>query len=191
MLSLFTYPVITALLEPVFLNTKFQKSHLFLGLLTFLGIYLLVADVELSGSYLSALGFGLLSALSYALRNILMKRSVQNHDGTKLMLYQVLVIALLLIPFGIQSGVIGLKEQWWAILFLALFTTVIGHTLFLISFRKFSVTTASIMSCTQPVFGIILGMIFLKEFPYWTTYLGGALILIAVVIESFQSMKQT
>ena len=33
MLSLFTYPVITALLEPLFFNTRFQLRHLILGAL--------------------------------------------------------------------------------------------------------------------------------------------------------------
>ena len=31
MLSIFTYPIMTTLLEPIFLKTKFQTSHLFLG----------------------------------------------------------------------------------------------------------------------------------------------------------------
>ena len=42
MLSLFTYPVITAFLEPLFFKTRFEKRHLFVGGLTFLGIYFLV-----------------------------------------------------------------------------------------------------------------------------------------------------
>ena len=47
MLSLFTYPVITAFLEPLLLKTKFQKMHLILGALVLLGIYFLVPDFDL------------------------------------------------------------------------------------------------------------------------------------------------
>lgn len=185
MLSLFTFPVFTAILEPLILNTSFKRIHLLLGAMMLGGIYLLVPDFDLSGDIVAAVGFGLLSAVAYSLRNIFMKPLVLKHEGSKLMFYQTLVTMLLLIPFliGTEGGGID-HSEWWAIGFLALFTTVIGHSLFLVSFRKFSVTTASLLSCTQPVFGIILGVIFLREIPGWTTVLGGVLILSAVVTES-------
>ena len=41
MISLFTYPILTAFLEPLLLKTKLQKAHLFLGLLVLFGIYFL------------------------------------------------------------------------------------------------------------------------------------------------------
>ncbi len=42
MLSLFTYPVITALLEPLFLKSKFNPSHLVLGAMVYcIGVYCL------------------------------------------------------------------------------------------------------------------------------------------------------
>ncbi len=185
MLSVFTYPVITAILEPILLGTKFQKTHLFLGLLTLVGIYFLVPDFNFSGSNMKAVGLGTFSALCYALRNILMKKPIQEHNGTKLMFFQTLTTALVLLPFLVIEGVGNIAEQWQAVLFLALFTTVIGHTMFLMSLKRFSITSASIMSCTQPIFGILLGVIFLGEYPAWTTYIGGGLILLSVVIESF------
>jgi len=184
MLSLFTYPVITSILEPIILGTKFQKIHLLLGLLTLIGIYFLAPNLSLSDGNLPAIGMGTLSATAYALRNILMKKPIQRHDGTKLMFYHTLTAALLLSPFLFTKNSVPIPDQWWAILFLALFTTVIGHTLFLRSFKTFSITTASILSCTQPIYGIILGIIFLAEYPPWTTVIGGGLILMAVVIET-------
>ncbi|MCK5677541.1 MAG: DMT family transporter, partial [Flavobacteriaceae bacterium] len=41
MLSLYTFPVITALLEPFFIKTKLNPIHIILGLLVLLGIYIL------------------------------------------------------------------------------------------------------------------------------------------------------
>jgi len=61
--------------------------------------------------------------------------------------------------------------------------------MFLFSLKKFSATTASIISSIQPVYGIIIGVIFLKEIPVLTTIIGGVLILTSVVIESIRSYK--
>jgi drug/metabolite transporter (DMT)-like permease len=69
-------------------------------------------------------------------------------------------------------------------------TTAIGHTLFLMTFKHFSITTVSILSSIQPVYGILIGAIFLKEIPELTTIFGGFLILGSVVIESFRSSKK-
>jgi drug/metabolite transporter (DMT)-like permease len=184
MLSLFTYPVITSILEPILLNIRFHRIHLLLGLLTLIGIYFLVPDTGLTEKNTLAICLGVLSALCYSLRNILMKSPIRQYDGTYLMFVQVTISFLVLLPFIAHRGYENIHEQWMEILFLAVFTTVIGHTLFLLSFRKFSISTASIMSCTQPVYGIILGVIFLQEYPAWSTYLGGTLILTAVVFEA-------
>ena len=71
-----------------------------------------------------------------------------------------------------------------ALLFLALFTTVIGHSLFLHSLKYFTVTTASLMSSINPLYGILIAYIFLNEIPHWGVYIGGALIIFAVLFEN-------
>ena len=74
-------------------------------------------------------------------------------------------------------------------LLLALLTTAIGHSLMVHSLQFFSVSTASIISSVQPIFGSILAFFFLKEVPTWNTFLGGSLILATVIIESIRSKK--
>jgi len=189
MLSIFTYPVITALLEPILLKTKFQKIHLLLALLVLVGIYFLVPDLDFSNSYTKAVLLGILSAVCYSLRNIIMKTKVASYNGSVLMWYQLIVVSLLLLPFIWFMNSSGIKEQWLPTLTLALLTTAIGHTLFLQSFKRFSITTASIISSVQPVYGIIIGMIFLGEIPVLSTVIGGVLILTSVVIESIRAYR--
>ncbi len=186
MLSLFTYPIITSILEPVFLSTRFQWKHVFLTVLSLLGIYLLLPNgVETSGSIFEAVCWGIASALSYSIRNLLLKKRAERFNDGYLMTVQVCATVFLLLPFMDWGEIARLSSlSWVPILFLAIFTTVLGHTLFLGSFKKFSVTTASIMSCTQPIFGIALGAMFLQEYPEFRTYIGGLFILGAVVWET-------
>ncbi|TPN82476.1 EamA/RhaT family transporter [Aquimarina algicola] len=189
MLSIFTYPVITAFLEPILLKTKFQKVHLLLAFLVLLGIYFLVPDLDFSNSYTKAVVLGILSALAYSIRNLIMKTKVGNYNGSVLMWYQLIVVSIFLTPFLFFMNSSGIASQWLPLLTLALLTTALGHTLFLSSFKRFSITTASIISSVQPVYGIIIGMIFLQEIPKFSTIIGGTLILTSVVIESIRTYK--
>ncbi len=190
MLSIFTYPVITSLLEPLILKTKFHKIHLFLAFLVLLGLYFLAPEFDMESNHTIAILCGVLSALCYALRNIIMKTKVHSYSGSVLMWYQIVIVSVCLIPVLFWSDYDGIVEQLPALALLGLLTTTIGHTLFLMSFKHFSVTTASLMSSVQPVYGIILGIIFLSEIPDIGTVAGGALILVSVIIESKRSMRK-
>ena len=189
MISLFSYPILTALLEPLLLKTKLQKAHFLLGILVLLGIYFLVPSFDLENKYTLAIGIGTLSALFYALRNLLLKTKVASYNGSMLMCYQMAVVAVLLLPFYFAVSVEEIIGEWQGIMLLALVTTAIGHTLFLNSFKYFSISTVSILSSVQPVFGILIGIAFLSEIPTLNTIIGGVIILSSVVIESVRASR--
>ena len=106
-----------------------------------------------------------------------------------LMFYQVLFITILLAPLLFFFDTSGIETQLPYLLLLGLLTTAIGHTLMVRKLTYFSVSTASIISSIQPIFGIILAFLFLNEIPTLNTFLGGLLILSTVVIESVRSRK--
>ncbi|WP_299317471.1 DMT family transporter [uncultured Maribacter sp.] len=191
MLSIFTYPVITAFLEPILLKTKFELMHLLLAFLVLTGMYFLSPTLDFENSYTVAIGFGVFSALAYALRNILLKKKVAKYNGSMLMTYQTAIVGVILFPFLFTVSSETIISQWKVLVALAVLTTAIGHTMFLMTFKHFNITTVSILSSVQPIYGIIIGAIFLSEIPKGTTILGGILILSSVVIESIRSKKPT
>ena len=190
MLSLFTFPVITAVLEPLFSRVKFDPIHLVLGGLVLIGIYFLAPEFDLESAQLKGVLLGLLSALCYAIRTLMLKQHVASYNGSMLMFYQVLILSAVLVPFLFTLGTSAITTQFPYVLLLALLTTAIGHTMFINSLNYFKVSTASIIASTQPVFGIIIAFFFLNEIPTWNTYLGGTLIISTVVIESMRSKRK-
>ncbi|WP_422079824.1 DMT family transporter [Ulvibacterium sp.] len=189
MLSLFTYPVITAFLEPFFLKVKFQAVHLVLALLVLFGIYFLVPDFSFDNGHTIAIGFGVFSAFCYAVRNLILKTKVDRYNGSVLMTYQLVIITVLLLPVYFMYDLAEIKDQWPGLAGLIVITTALGHTMFINTFKHFSITTVSILSCIQPIYGIIIGALFLSEIPTWTTVLGGIMILASVIMESIRSYK--
>ncbi|SHG89209.1 DMT family transporter [Winogradskyella jejuensis] len=190
MLTLFTFPVIIALLEPLFSKLKFDSVHLFLGILVLIGVYILAPEFNLESSQLQGVFFGLLSAVCYAVRILLLKGQVVKYNGTVLMFYQVAIISVILIPVVLIGDSSNISTQYPFVILLALLTTAIGHTMFVNSLKYFKASTASIIGSSQPIFGIIIAYIFLNEIPTSNTFIGGSLILATVIIESIRSKKK-
>ena len=190
MISLFTFPVIIALLEPFFSKTKLDPIHIVLGIIVMVGIYFLAPEFDIKNNYLQGILCGILSAVCYALRILILKGQVANYNSTMLMFYQVAIVTVLLAPVLFFMDTSNIKTQYPYVLLLAIVTTSIGHTLFVNSLKYFKASTASIIGSTQPVFGIIIAFFFLNEIPTIHTFVGGSLILTTVIIESVRSKKQ-
>lgn len=192
MLSLFTYPVITTFLEPLILKTHFQKSSLVLGIIGFAGLIFLVPELNLENDHTLGVVMGICSAVFYSLRNILSKKQVSEQSGIALMFYQLLIISVLLSPILLWSELdftVSISNNWIPFMILGLTTTAAGHTLFVLSFRHFSISTVSIISALTPLMGTFIGFLVLSEVPSGRTYIGGLLILATVIIESVRSIK--
>ncbi|EPR74018.1 hypothetical protein ADIWIN_0978 [Winogradskyella psychrotolerans RS-3] len=160
MISLFTFPVIIALLEPLFSKVKLDPIHIVLGLMVLLGIYILAPDFDLESSQLQGILFGVLSAICYALRILMLKGHIATYNGTMLMFYQVVVLTVVLAPVLYFMDTSNITTQYPYVLLLAIVTTVIGHTMFVNSLKYFKASTASIIGSTQPIFGIIIAFFF-------------------------------
>ncbi|MCL6267179.1 DMT family transporter [Flagellimonas myxillae] len=192
MLSLFTYPIITAFLEPLFIKTKFDPMYIVLGALALLGIYILAPEFDLESTMFQGIFFGLISALFYALRNIISKNLISEHhyNATAIMLYQLGIVTLVLAPTLLFMDTSNITTQYPYVILLAIITTAVGHTLLVNSLKHFTVSTASIISSVQPVLGIVIAFIFLREIPNWNTFWGGMIILSTVIIESVRNQNR-
>ena len=191
MIAVFTYPVITTLLEPLIFKVRLQWRSILLSSIILIGVYYLLPSFDIAENDTKGLIFALLAAVFYSFRNLILKREIENYNGSVLMFYQVLFAVVILAPllyFKPPSLSVIILDLPYLIA-LALITTAIGHTMFLNSFGHFSISTASIMSCLQPVFGIILAVLFLHEIPNTRSVLGGILIIACVSIESLLAIR--
>jgi drug/metabolite transporter (DMT)-like permease len=189
MLSLFTFPILTVFLEPLFFKTKLHPIHLIFGVFILIGIYLLVPAFDFESEQSKGLLMGLFSALTYALRNLILKKRIEKIKGSLLMFYQLGITLVLLFPVLMLYPLDTFTAQIPYLLFLGFVTTALGHSLFLNSLTYFTVSTASIMNSIQPIFGILIAFFFLKEIPPASSLIGGGIILTTVVIESLRSHR--
>jgi drug/metabolite transporter (DMT)-like permease len=97
--------------------------------------------------------------------------------------YATAAIVLLPLPFLFSTGYTGYSVQvYLAILLMALFPQLVGHTSFNWAVRWISPTLVTLTILAEPIGASILGMIIFRETPGWTVVLGALVILSGVAV---------
>ena len=185
-ISVFTYPIFTALLEPIIRGTALMRRHIVLGFVLLFGLYLVSPNLSFEDDMFLGALCGLGSALAYALRNISSKNLLGRYNSWHIMYYQVLITSVLLIPFSTHHEVETIRDNIIPILALGIFPTVIGHGLLVKSFKYFTTSRVSILMGVQPIYTILLGILLLGETISSRVIMGGVLILLTVYYELIQ-----
>ncbi len=191
MLSLYAYPVMTVFLEPWIKGTKLDWRDLISGCLVLFGVYCLVPEFSFDNSMTQGVIWGVVSALTFALRNLLLGLWFSGQSAVRSMSYQVLVVALLMTPVIALSAHQPTSHDWWLLLLLGLFFTAVTHTMLGHSLRYLKAKTVGLVACLQPVYAVIYEILLLREYPDKSTLIGGAIIMMAAIYESVHEHKRT
>lgn len=189
LLSLYSFPAITALIEPLITRVPFRIFNLGLAVLVMIGIAIMLPSLSITDTYTQAIGLGLLSALLYSVRNIVIKGPSIRHHGGVLMFHQMWMMVIIISPLLLFIDMGDLLPQLTGLLLLGLVTTALGHTLFLYSLKYMPVIKASLIACIVPVYGVLWGVLFLDEIPTLKTIAGGAIILFTVILTTLDKAK--
>jgi len=200
-IAFFTYPVITVFLEPLLtrilsknkenselsneLSNKPKQKDVLIAFVVMLGIFLLIPEISLGNQVTLGIATGVLSALFFALRNILHKNYFSHYSGPHTMLYQTLVAFLMLCLFVEVPPTDVTNNDWLLILLVGVVFTAMPHALFASSLRHLSATTAGLISCLQPLYGSVLAFLLLSERVNMWTIIGGTLVISAALFETW------
>jgi drug/metabolite transporter (DMT)-like permease len=188
-ISLFTYPLITALIEPVLLRQRYRIVDCVGAVVIVAGVMLVVPRFSITDS--TALGalFGVISALSLALCNVVNKKLVVRYSSIEMMAYQFMVAAILFLPaFPALMKPMPVVEVVYLALLGAVLTTF-SLFLFINSFKYLAASTAGILTSLQPFITVGFAYLLLNEIPTIRTILGGLIICSTVVLVGAQARK--
>ncbi|MGL1959547.1 MAG: DMT family transporter [Colwellia sp.] len=189
MIAFFTYPVITVFIEPLFNRRKPKAKDIFIAFIVMIGIFLLIPEISLGNQVTLGIITGVISAIFFALRNILHKNFFSHYSGPHTMLYQTLVACLMLCLFVDIPPTQVSQNDWLLILLVGIVFTAAPHALFASSLRILSATTAGLISCLQPLYGSILAFLLLNERVNIFTFIGGVLVISAAFFETWSVSK--
>lgn len=187
MLSLFSYPVITVLIEPLFTRQKLQIADVLAGIVVLIGVFVMVRDdlQAFDNAAVQGVFWGVISAFLFAMRNLLQKYYYPAVSSDRLMLHQVIAISFMLLLFVDYPAVGDLSSgDWLTLLLLGTVSTAMGHTLLSYSLKSLPAKSIAMISCLQPIFATLFAWLLLQETPAISVLTGGAIIVSVALYES-------
>lgn len=186
-IALFTFPVITVLLEPFFEKIKLNWQDVLSAVVVLFGIYLIVPSISLDNDVTLGVLVGVLSAFLYALRNLFHRQYFSHYSGAKAMGWQIMVICPCLI-FFLDDKFISMDTHT-ALLLLCLGTifTALPHAMVATALKHLRAKTFSLVACMQPFYGVVLAILVLNESPTIKTLIGGVLVISAAIYETINT----
>ncbi|MCK5386895.1 MAG: DMT family transporter [Gammaproteobacteria bacterium] len=184
-IALYTFPVITVFLEPLFHGEKPHIKDIISALTVLFGIYLLVPEFSLNNETTQGILWGVLSALFFALRNIIQGHYFKGYTARHSLFYQTLVTFIVLLPFSFEVIPEVTTIQWGQLLILGVFFTAVPHTLFAFSLLNLKAKTVSLVACVQVVYATVFAALLLSELPQLSTVIGGLIVVSAAMYESY------
>lgn len=183
-----SFPLFVALLEPCFFKELRRAHDAWAAISVVVGMMVMVSGTSWEDGALYALGLGILSGFSFALLAMLNRWQGSHIPAFKLAFLQNGVAAVLLLPLVLLTGdLAGNSAQTWSgLILLGAVFTALSHGLFMFSLRHLSTSFASIMTSLEPVYGMLLAYLFLRETPGMFELAGASIIMAATVYASYQ-----
>lgn len=189
-----TTSLFTSLIEPPITGKKFQWVELVLGLLIIPPMVMIAIDLDLS--LIKGLWVGILSAFLASLFATINKKMV----GGKADAYQISFIEMssafafisLLLPFVINSEVslMPVALDWVYLLILSLLCTTLAYVISLKALRYVSAFDANLVINLEPIYGILLAIVILKEHKEMSSQFYFGLVLIMLIVLSHPLIKK-
>jgi drug/metabolite transporter (DMT)-like permease len=186
----------TTLLQSVVLKTKINVVEILLSLLAIVSVVLLFVN---EFSLQKGIVYGLLAAMLVAIVPIINKQYLQVVNMPTISFYNMLgglITISIALPFyhqlePIVNYVPTLKDFLWLIV-LSWACTIITYRLSLNSLKQLSAFTQNLLLNLEPIYGIALAAIFLKEYIEYSIYfyIGIAILLCTILLQSLLLKKK-
>ncbi len=185
--ALATASIFTAFLEPIFFKRKFHLYEVLLGILVLIGLYF-IFQFETD----NALGIilGVASAFLASLFTVLNGKLIKEYDAERISMYEMLG-GVILISIYFLSGISDTKltlslpvDDLFYILLLGIICTAFAFVASVEVMKELSPFTVSLSINLEPIYGIILAVIFFGDSEQMSGgfYAGTLVILLSIFL---------
>ena len=187
----------SSFLDPLISKRRPIMAEVLLGSLVMLGVYLIF---HFDQHFRIGILFGILSAFLATIFPILNKRFVGKHGADTITFYEIgggwlvlnFVVPVYLLYTPVSTYLLDAKDFFW-LLFMSLFCTVLAFNLSVRALSKVSPFTVNLTFNLEPVYGILLAFLIYKEHKTLgpSFYAGIAIIILAVVLQNLKVWRDS
>jgi drug/metabolite transporter (DMT)-like permease len=198
LIALSSSSLITALLEPLMIRkAKFRLVDIVIGILIIPGFVLIFYNSDQLQQ--KGLWIGIGAAILGTTFSILNKKWLIAGKELKMTFIQLTsVVVTISLFFLFFSGTFNLRYQipvgidWFYMLIFALFCTVLAYYLYLKAFNHISAFDVSLAFNMEPIYGIIMAALLLKDYKEVSSmvYLGMIIIISLVFLDTYIKFKK-
>jgi len=180
----YTAPIFVAMLAPLVLKEKLERSTVLALVIAVVGIVVISyqQNLQIGGiDGFNPLGvvLGLLAGLAYAGYIILSKKALSGFSSQVVAFCSYAAALAFLSPFVIGTELSPDLTSWVLLLVLGIFNTGFAVTLYLKGLGMVKAQKAVILTYLEPASAVVFGLLFLAQPPTPLMIAGGLLILIA------------
>ncbi|WP_193433344.1 DMT family transporter [Virgibacillus necropolis] len=186
----FTNPLIVVIFGTFFMGMKYRWIQ-WLGVLAgFLGVFITLGaslDIQESGTLL-----GLLSAVSWAIATLVLKKWGSSFDTWVLTAYQMLFGGILLLLGSVlleQAHIVFTPVSIFIIVWLAVMASIVQFAIWFFLLKKEDPGKVSAFLFLAPLFGVVFGWFLLNEQLHISTLVGGVLILAGIFLVNYSPKR--
>ncbi|AWZ87468.1 eamA-like transporter family protein [Pseudomonas aeruginosa] len=179
-----SFPAFTVILEGLLFRERIHLAEGLLVVLVSLGLVLVTPNFDLASGATLGLLWAILSGLLFALLSLANRSNSGQVGPVQAALWQNLVVALCLLPFAVGELPALPALDWLWLALLGVFCTGLAHSLFVASLAVVKARTAALVFALEPVYGIAFAWLLFHETPGPRMFLGGALIVLAIVLSA-------
>ena len=179
-----SFPAFTVLLEGLIFRERIRFNEGVLVMLVSVGLILVTPSFDLASLATEGLLWAIASGLTFSLLSLNNRANAGRVPAVQAAMWQNAVVALCLLPFAAPQLSTVRPLDWLWIGLLGVLCTGVAHSLFVASLAVIKARTAAVVFALEPVYGITLAWLLFHETPTLRMLLGGALIIIAIVVSS-------
>ena len=186
LVSFSAFPVLVILWEAFQHRRLPARRELAAALVALAGVAVIAPRLDTADASLRGILWGLASGAAFAAIVLWNRHRVQGSSPVQLALLQNAVACAALLPFAWAQGARPTLREWLILACLGIVFTAGTHGLFIRSLRTVPARIASLACTLEPAYGIVAGILVLREIPAVRTLLGAVLVVGAVAFVTWR-----
>lgn len=183
----FLYPVVVILISVFYYHEKLSKQIIWAVILVILGMMLFLIS-NLEGSIIGII-MAIVSSLTYAIYILQLERTRLNRLPPLVFSFYLAIItsiAMIISSLFIEPLEIFIGVNEIVVFAILGFTTLLAVSLFQFGSKKLGSKLCALLSLSEPITSVVVGILFLNEALLMNKVLGSIFIIIAIIIVTYR-----